>query len=336
MHRRSDLPEQRLVENRADRQIAGPRLKGLDRYGPSCHPEGQSVRFDDPAWQTHPLRISLRIIKSLVRKSAGPLREAVVPYDEGRSRIGANLATAIGLRLYRYGYRDPDIDLVRRLLLPGDLFVDGGANIGFFTLVAAAAVGASGEVMAFEPAETTRRILMRNVTLNEFAWVSVRSEALDSESACRNLMVFEGDAAAFSSFSAGQGSGAGTVTQVVTRTLDEVVVGAQRDRLALVKLDLEGAEHAALVGARAILEHGRADFLIELEPDHLARQGASGHEVVDMMRAHGYGFYRAVWDRQGRLELRREKRPELRGDTPNLFATKTAARAREAGVALVE
>ena len=55
-----------------------------------------------------------------------------------------------------------------------------------------------------------------------------------------------------------------------------------------------------------------------------------------MMRAHDYGFYRAVWDRQRRLELRREKRPELRGATPNLFATKTAARVREAGVALVE
>ena len=310
-------------------------FQGLDRYAPASRSEGHTVRFDDPAWQTHPLRTSLRIIKSLVRKSVASLRETVVPYDEGRSRIVANLATAIGLRLYRYGYRDPDIDLVRRLLLPGDLFVDCGANIGFFTLVAAAAVGASGEVMAFEPAETTRRSLIRNVALNEFAWVSVRSEGLDSRSARRNLVVFEGDAAAFSSFSPENGSG-GTVMQVVTRALDEVVVGAQRDRLALVKLDLEGAEHAALVGARGILEHGRADFLIELEPEHLARQGASGHEVVDMMHAKGYGFYRAAWDRQGRLELRRETRPERRGDTPNLFATKTAARAREAGIALTE
>ena len=62
-------------------------------------PRGYTVRFDDPAWQTHPLRTSLRIIKSLVRKSAAPLRETVVPYDEGRSRIVANLATAIGLRV---------------------------------------------------------------------------------------------------------------------------------------------------------------------------------------------------------------------------------------------
>ncbi len=297
---------------------------------------GHTVRFDDPAWQTHPLRTSLRIIKSLVRRSAAPLRETVVPYDKGRSRIVANLATAIGLQLYRYEYRDPDIDLVRRLLLPGDLFVDGGANIGLFTLVAAAAVGASGEVIALEPAETTRRSLIRNVALNEFAWESVRSEGLDSQTASRSLVVFEGDAASLSSFSPEQGSGAGTVMQIRTRALDEVVVGAQRDRLALVKLDLEGAEHAALVGARAILEHGRADFLLELDPEHLRRQGASVHDVVDILRANGYGFYRAAWDRHDLLELRCEARPERRGETPNLFATKTAERARQAGIALIE
>ena len=190
--------------------------------------------------------------------------------------------------------------------------------------------------MAFEPAETTRRSLIRNVALNEFAWVSVRSEGLDSETASRSLVVFEGDAAGFSSFSPEQGSGAGTVMRIPTRALDEVVVGAQRDRLALVKLDLEGAEHAALLGARAILEHGRADFLLELEPQHLRRQGASVHDVVDILRANGYGFYRAAWDRQDRLELRGEARPELRGETPNLFATKTAERARQAGIALIE
>ena len=170
----------------------------------------------------------MRVIGSLVRKSAAPLRETVVPYDEGRSRIVANLGTAIGLRLYRYGYRDPDIDLVRRLLLPGDFFIDGGTNIGLFTLVAAAAVGAAGEVVAFEPAETTRRILLRNVALNDFAWVSVRSEGLDAESASRSLVVFEGNAAGLSSFSPEPGAGAGTVARIVTRALDDVAARGGR------------------------------------------------------------------------------------------------------------
>ena len=137
---------------------------------------------------------------------------------------------------------------------PDDLFVDGGANIGLFTLVAATAVGASREV-----------------------------------------------------------------------------VGAQRDRLALVRLDLEGAEQAALVGARAILDDGRADFLVEVEPGHLARQGATPHGVVTLLRTHGYRFYQAMWNSEGRVELRRDASPELRGAAPNLFATRTAARAHRQG-----
>ena len=60
------------------------------------------------------------------------------------------------------------------------------------------------------------------------------------------------------------------------------------------------------------------------------------HDVVDILRANGYGFYRAAWDRQDLLELRCEARPELRGETANLFATKTAERARQAGIALIE
>lgn len=294
------------------------------------------MRFDDPAWRAHPLRTSLRVVTSLVRKSAAPFREAVVPYDDGRSRIVANLGTPIGLRLYRYGARDPEIDLVRRLLAPGDLFIDGGANIGLFTLVAAAAVGASGEVLAFEPAETTRRILLRNVALNGFGWVSVCPEGLDAESASRSLVVFEGDAAGLSSFAPDPGVGAGSAMQVVTRALDEVVDGTRRDRLALVKLDLEGAEYAALTGARAILEQGHADFLLELEPDHLARQGTSPRAVVDLLGAHGYRCYRTAWDHHGRVELRRAANPERHVDSPNLFATKTGERARRSGIPLIE
>jgi FkbM family methyltransferase len=241
----------------------------------------------------------------------------------------------MGLRLYRYGHQDPDLDLIRRLLIPGDLFVDGGANIGLFTLVGAAAVGASGQVIAFEPAETTRRSLIRNVALNGFTWVSVRAEALGSESASRRFVVFDGDASGLSSFSPETGQQGGTVTAVETRAIDEILVGPQRDRLALVKLDLEGAEVAALVGARAILELGQADVLVEIEPEHLARQGASAVDLIALLRGHGYDFYRATWNAQGRVELRRDTSPELRADTPNLFATKTAARARRAGIDVI-
>ena len=93
-----------------------------------------------------------------MRRRLPGLARVAVPYDSGRSRIIADLRTALGLGLYRYGgVTAPELALLRDRLGPGDTFVDGGANVGLFTLVAAARVGPAGRVISFEPAEHTRR-----------------------------------------------------------------------------------------------------------------------------------------------------------------------------------
>ena len=112
------------------------------------------------------------------RRRVPSLQEAVVSYDDRRCRLTVDLTTPLGLRLYRYPYTEPEIELVRAILRPGDVFVDGGANIGLFSLVAASRVGPAGRVLAFEPASSTRAQLSRNVTLNRFDWIDVRPEAL--------------------------------------------------------------------------------------------------------------------------------------------------------------
>src|SRR5437667_5171160 len=93
-----------------------------------------------------------RITVSVVRQRFVALRTPVVRYEQGACEIVADLATAVGLGLYRYGYFDPDIEIVKRLLRPGDTFVAGGGeNVGLFALAAASRVGPGGCVIAFEP-----------------------------------------------------------------------------------------------------------------------------------------------------------------------------------------
>src|SRR5436190_5065280 len=55
---------------------------------------------------------------------------------------------------------------ISRTLKSGDLFIDIGANVGFYALQASNAVGRSGKVYAFEPAPDTRASLLRNIELN--------------------------------------------------------------------------------------------------------------------------------------------------------------------------
>jgi len=231
----------------------------------------------------HPLRGTVRIASSIVRRH---LRHQLVNvrFDDGRSRIRADLDTALGLQLYRYGLEDPDLAAVGRLLGPGDFFIDGGAHVGLFTLVAASRVGPSGLVVACEPAPATRGRLIDNLELNDFSWVTPLGVALSDRRSSAQFVAFDGNGSGLSSFAPAPDVEGGSSMTVHTSTLDEIA----GDRIpTLVKLDLEGAEVLALRGAPRLLASG-CTFLVEVEPEHLLRQGSTAAELLEIFRSHDY------------------------------------------------
>src|SRR5437879_4053080 len=65
-------------------------------------------------------------------------------------------------------FYEPDIaNVMLRCLTDGDVVVDVGANVGFFTILASELVGASGRVIAFEPGQENLQRLSKNLELNE-------------------------------------------------------------------------------------------------------------------------------------------------------------------------
>jgi FkbM family methyltransferase len=274
------------------------------------------VRSPGAAW---------RIASSLVRRRLGVGLELVVPYDDGRARILADLRTALGLALYRYGFQCPEIELVRRVLRPGDTFVDGGANVGLFTLVAARCVQATGRVLCFEPASVTRSILMRNVALNDYPWIDVRGDALGESAGRGTLLSFVGDGAGLSSFAPAVTEG-GLYEPVSITTLDDAL-GADIGAVRLVKLDLEGSEVRALRGARRLLEAG-PDLIVEIEPGHLERQHTSAADLASLLEGAGYRLYEVAASSTGvrLIECARNAPSGV-----NLFATRGMAPAGSSG-----
>jgi FkbM family methyltransferase len=285
------------------------------------------------SWQRRPATTLLRIALSLLRRRLPTWRQVVVPYDEGRSRIVADLSTALGLGLYRYGYQDNDLDLVRQILQPGDVFVDGGANVGLFTLVAARQVGPSGKVLAFEPAPWSLQALRRNLAVNSYPWVDVFPVALADRAGTTELVTFQGDAAGYSSFAPPTRAG-GNLVSVTTGTLDALVSEGNRETLSLVKLDLEGAEYRALQGAQAILSVSAPDFLVEVEPEHLGRQGASVGQLMELFRGAGYHGFTITKGTAGTACLTKVADIPAARTSPNVFMTKDPARAERRGVHL--
>jgi FkbM family methyltransferase len=210
-------------------------------------------------WWDHPLRSSRRIVQSLIRRRFGNPQVAV---RFGGTRFAADLETPWGLALYRYGYWDDVLEQVLRILHPGDIFIDGGANVGMMTVSAAQRVGDSGRVIALEPAEPTRRILEFNVALGGHTNVTILPWALGDKTGDRSFVVMQ-EHPGLSSF-APERAERGTVVTVGVRTLDELAAAESAERVRLVKLDLEGAEVAALRGARRLLATGHADFIKEI------------------------------------------------------------------------
>ena len=295
------------------------------------------MNLDHPAWRSAPIRTGLQVAKSLLRRRLPRFSRVPVPYDEGRTSIYADLNTPLGLGVYRYGYHDSDIDLVGRLLSPGDVFVDGGANVGLFTLVAATRVGLTGKVVAFEPGRAVRLRLLENVVLNGLSQVEVIPFALADRAGEASFRVFDNSGAGLNHLGP-VADEAGNLETVGLTTIDSALLPHDRKRLTVIKLDLEGAEHAALIGAETTLRLSHPDLLVEVEPLHLRRMGTSAAAVETLLREHGYSFYWTGADPQGALFLSpaadiANEEPHERPN-PNLFATVDPERVRRRGITI--
>jgi FkbM family methyltransferase len=234
-------------------------------------------------WWSSPIKATRRIGQSLVLRW---LRQYEVVVHFGGSRVVVDLRTPLGLQLYRYGYWEDTLDHICKALAPGGIFIDGGANIGLMSVVGAQRVGSAGRVISLEPASATRRLLERNVVLGHHANVIVLPWALGEKTEQRQFTVIP-DHLGLSSFSPSSVE-RGFVTTVTVRPLDEIVEPEEDRRVRLVKLDVEGAELAALKGARRLLARSQAEWLVEVDDAELRRQGASAREVFALFHAHGF------------------------------------------------
>jgi FkbM family methyltransferase len=207
----------------------------------------------------------------------------------------------------------PDFDemtFIRRYLRPGDRFIDGGANVGAYTLLAASLVGPTGHVDAFEPAPLEISRLRENVSRNGFDQVRVHEAGL-------------ADVPGWADFTVDRKSGnrlrrtdddQANVTLVAVTTIDTALPATNH---AMAKLDLEGAEPLALRGAERHLAAGDPPVLVlELVDRFVRRFGSSAVEVADWLYHRGYEL--ATYDAAvNRLDVTGRS---LAGSRTNVFA----------------
>ena len=196
----------------------------------------------------------------------------------------ANATTYVLLEQERW-FED-EVGFLRACLAPGQCAVDVGANLGVFTTVLAAGVGATGKVLAFEPTGASAALLERTLTANDLSHAHVIRAAL-SDRAGRGLLEI-GDTPELNALT--EAATAGRETEAVDLlTLDDALGDHGVAEVDFLKIDAEGAEYRVGLGARRMLENSEPLVLFEIR-----HGGAPRFELFELLGSLGLDPYRLV------------------------------------------
>lgn len=190
--------------------------------------------------------------------------------------------TCISKQIIDHGIWEPyETSLVVRYLKKGDVFLDIGANIGYYTIIAGVIVGAQGKVLAFEPDSHNFNMLKENVRLNKLTNVVAVNAAVSDVGGRGYIYLSDDNMGDHHIYDCGG-----------NRKRDEIDIVAggdfisnKIDRLNFIKIDTQGSEVLILRGLAPQIRENRSDLsmVIEFWPYGLRQSGTSAYELTDMI-----------------------------------------------------
>jgi FkbM family methyltransferase len=195
-------------------------------------------------------------------------------------------------------------ELLERIVEPGMHVIDGGANVGYFTMLASRLVGESGRVYAFEPEPNNFDLLKRGVERNGRKNVVAVRAALSNHVGTGTLFLDRSNLGAPSLRESNISDPGGSV-DVETLTLDGYFEQRTDAQVDLIKLDTEGAEGLALAGAKGVITSDAPIIIMEFFPAKLRNMGTDPGVLLSSLRAQGHDIG-MLEDRSGEVVARRD------------------------------
>lgn len=214
-------------------------------------------------------------------------------------------------RSYSAGLYEPDVTrLFDKIIERGMTVIDAGANVGYFTLLTSGAVGAAGQVYAFEPDPTNYAYLSRNIEANNCTNIQAFKVALGS---MPHTGWFVPDRHGAEGYVMDSSAG-GARVEIQIATLDEIFRANGWPGVDVIKLDIEGSEADALQGMRELSSRNpNLQLIMELNASAMSRSGSDVRTVANLLGE--LGFVRGYVIERGHRSFR------LEDGLPNTRAT---------------
>lgn len=196
----------------------------------------------------------------------------------------------VSRELTLYGvFEKEETELIKNLIQKGNVVLDIGANIGYYTLMFAKLVGKEGKVYSFEPGLENFSVVQKNVLTNQLQNVILEKVAISDSSKETKLYLSEGP-------------GGHRIYQsnyctknfdiVNTTTLDDYFKDKSIiEKISFVKIDVEGAELGVLRGMISLLKNENIKILAELYGPFIREFGNEPKELFLFLRNHGFKIY---------------------------------------------
>jgi FkbM family methyltransferase len=239
-----------------------------------------NIRLDGIHHQLEMLTTQVRELQSLLTSRTNVLGHNM--YLDPNDKV-------VSPTLLHNGCFEPlETELVMRVVRPGDVVLDLGANIGYYTLLFARLVGERGKVIAFEPDPNNFKLLHKNVCANGYQNVILLNKAVADTQGTVQLFLSEDNKGDHRLYDSGDNRSS---IFVETITIDEAISNIT-DRVDLIKMDIQGSEPRPLRGmCQTLANNPDVQLISEFWPISFDRTGHKALEYLDELRRLGFDLW---------------------------------------------
>lgn len=188
-------------------------------------------------------------------------------------------------------YEDVETEFVKKIIHKGDVVLDIGANIGYYSLIFAKLVGKLGKVFSFEPEPYNFSLLNKNIKINHYDNVVTENRVVSDFNGITKLYLSEIRTGMHRIYPSRY-----TTTKTVdvkTISIDDYFQNNElKDKISFIKIDVEGSELGVLHGMKNILQNNHMiKVLLEFVPFCIREFGAKPKDLLDFLNDMNFKFY---------------------------------------------